>query len=129
MIDTSWDPRPAGFEAWQITHFGNPPAAEADPGLDPDFDSMANLLEYALGKNPHVSDQAAGNIEAGVITFTKGAGVDDDVTFTIEESDDLGVTDPWEAVTADVNDANEISYSRPLDKDAIFVRLKVTLAE
>ena len=129
LIDTSWDPRPAGFEAWQITHFGNPPAAEADPGLDPDFDSMANLLEYALGKNPHVSDQAAGNIEAGVITFTKGAGVDDDVTFTIEESDDLGVTDPWEAVTADVNDANEISYSRPLDKDAIFVRLKVTLAE
>lgn len=129
LIDTSWDPRPAGFEAWQITHFGTPPAAEADPGLDPDFDGMANLLEYALGKNPHVSDQAAGNIEAGVITFTKGAGVNDDVTYTIEESDDLGITDPWEAVTADVNDANEISYILPLDKDELFIRLKVTLVE
>ncbi len=129
LIDTSWDPRPAGFEAWQITHFGNPPTAEADPSLDPDFDGMTNLVEYALGKDPHVSDQPASNMEAGGITFMKGAAVDDDVTYTIEESDDLGVTDPWEAVAPSVNDANEISYSRPLDKDAIFVRLKVTLAE
>ena len=118
-----------GFEGWQITHFGYPPTAAADPGLDPDFDGMANLLEYALGKDPNVSDQPASNIEAGVITFTKGAAVTDDVTYTIEESDDLGVTDAWQAVTPDVNDANEISYTLPLDKDALFVRLKVTLAE
>ncbi len=123
------EPATAGFQAWQITHFGNPPTPEAGPGLDPDFDGMANLLEYALGKNPHVSDQPAGNIEAGVITFTKGAAVTDDVTYTIVESDDLGVTDPWEAVTPDVNDANEISYSLPLDGDALFVRLKVALEE
>jgi hypothetical protein len=124
------EPATAGFQAWQITHFGNPPAAEAGPGLDPDFDGMANLLEYALGKDPHVSDQAAGNFEAGVITFTKGAAVTDDVTYTIVESDDLGVTDPWEDVDhPDVNDANEISYSLPLDKDALFVRLKVALEE
>ncbi len=129
MIDTSWDPRPAGFEAWQITHFGNPPTAAADPSLDPDFDGMTNLVEYALGKDPHVSDQPASNMEAGGITFMKGAAVNDDVTYTIEESDDLGVLDPWEAVAPSVNDANEISYNRPLDKDAIFVRLKVTLAE
>ena len=90
---------------------------------------MTNLVEYALGKDPHVSDQPASNIEAGGITFMKGAAVNDDVTYTIEESDDLGVLDLWEAVTPSVNDANEISYSLPLDKDAIFVRLKVTLAE
>ena len=48
------------------------------------------------------------------------------MTYIIEESDDL---DQWKAVTADVDDANEISYSLPLDKDELFVRLKVTLAE
>ena len=128
LIDTSWDPRPAGFEAWQITHFGPSPGPEAAPGLDPDFDDMPNLLEYALGKNPNVSDHLARNIEAGVITFTKSAAVNDDVTYTIEETDDLGVIDQWEAVAPNVNDANEISYSLPLDRDALFVRLKVTLA-
>ena len=51
------------------------------------------------------------------------------MTYTIEESDDLGVTDPWEAVVPDVNDAHEISYTLPLDGDALFVRLKVALVE
>ena len=112
-----------------FTHFGAASLLSTDWGIDPDFDGMANLLEYALGKDPNVSDQPASNTEAGVITFTKGAGARDDVTYTIVESDDLGVTDPWEPVTPAVNDANEISYSLPLDNDALFVRLKVTLAE
>jgi hypothetical protein len=114
---------------WWFTNFGAASLLSADWGIDHDGDTSDALAEYALDGDPNVSDQLGGNMEAGVITFTKGEAVNDDVTYTIEESDDLGVTDPWEAVTPDVNDANEISYTLPLDKDALFVRLKVTLAE
>ena len=114
---------------WWFTNFGAASLLSTDWEIDHDGDTFDALTEYALGKDPHVSDQPASNIDAGGITFTKGATANDDVIYTIEESDDLGVTDQWEAVAPSVNDANEISYSLPLDKDAIFVRLKVTLAE
>ena len=93
---------------------------------NPDSDGLPNLLEYALGMNPKVSDQAANKLVAGVITFNKGAGAAAEVAYAIEESEDLGVNDPWEAVEPDVNDGNEISYTLPTDKSAHFVRLKVT---
>ncbi|MDG1240961.1 MAG: DUF642 domain-containing protein [Opitutae bacterium] len=117
---------PTPLEAWQITHFGTPNSVAATVDSNPDSDGLPNLLEYALGMNPMVSDQAANKLVAGVITFNKGAGAAAEVAYAIEESEDLGVNDPWEAVEPDVNDGNEISYTLPTDKSAHFVRLKVT---
>ena len=41
------------------------------------------------------------------------AVANNDITYAIEESDDLGVGDPWSPVTPDVNDSATISYTLP----------------
>ena len=48
-----------------------------------------------------------------------------DVTWAIQESDDLGVTDAWQTVTPTVNDNSTISYALPTGKPKVFVRLLV----
>lgn len=94
---------------------------------DYDNDGLSNLMEYALGKNPTVSSAPAGTYAAGSASFSKGADAvtNGDVTWTIQESDDLGVTDPWQAVTPTVNDSSTISYLLPTGKPKVFVRLVV----
>lgn len=119
--------KPIGFQAWQIMYFGSPCAVAAGPNLDSDSDGIINLIEYALGQNPNVPDQPASNLTAGEITFSKGPDVADDVTYAIEESDDIGISDPWEAVIPNLNNSEEISSTLPTGKPAHFVRLKLTL--
>ena len=46
-----------------------------------------------------------------------------DVTYAIEESDDLG---QWTVVTPDVNNATTISYTLPVGKTKAFARLVIT---
>jgi hypothetical protein len=46
--------------------------------------------------------------------------------YAIEESDDLGISDPWAVVTPGVNDGTTISYTLPTAGSRLFARLKVT---
>lgn len=51
---------PGGYNSW-IGGFGLP-LADQDPTDDPDQDGVANLVEYALGRNPAVSEGAASTV-------------------------------------------------------------------
>ena len=97
---------------------------------DFDNDGLTNLVEYALGLNPTVSSGAPGAFAGGVITFTKGADAiaNNDVIFEIEESTDLGVTDPWATVVTEgiSDDSPDISYMLPIGQPKEFARLKIT---
>ena len=94
---------------------------------DHDQDGLTNLVEYALGKSPTASSVPAGTYAGSAVSFGKGAEAvaNGDVTWAIEESDDLGVTDPWTAVTPTVNNSTTISYTPPTGKAKVFVRLVV----
>lgn len=94
---------------------------------DYDNDGLSNLMEYALGKNPTTSSNPAGTYGSGMVSFAKGADAfaNGDVTWAIEESDDLGISDPWTVVTPTVNNSTTISYTLPTGKSKIFVRLVV----
>ena len=114
-----------GFASWASANgiTGQPAAGDFD------HDGFSNLAEYALGNNPAAPDAIAAPVSASrVVSFTKGAQAvaNGDVTYAIEESDDLGLTDPWTVVTPTVNDASTISYTLPV-KPRVFARLKVTL--
>jgi hypothetical protein len=66
--------------------------------FDEDFDDdgIFNGVEYALGKNPIVSDTPAGVLLGNTITFTKGAEAitNADVSWTIQTSETL-ITGSW----------------------------------
>lgn len=90
---------------------------------DSDNDGVSNLVEYAL-----IDGGERGSFDAatGTVSFTKRAApYGTDLTTTIEESDDLGVSDPWESVAAAVN-GNILSYTLPSGKTKVFTRLKVS---
>ncbi|WP_309382553.1 fibronectin type III domain-containing protein [Cerasicoccus frondis] len=87
---------------WRMSYFGQ----TANDGIsandaDPDNDGLANLLEYALRKDPLVEDSLAavtmGQTETGTkrstLTFNRRA--DPNLIYTVEASDDL---DSWEAI-------------------------------
>jgi hypothetical protein len=96
---------------------------------DFDNDGLANLVEYALGLDPTKSSVPPGTLLDGNLSFNKGADAvaNGDVTYVIEESDDLGVADPWAEVTPDVNDTTTISYQllNGPGRPKVFARLKI----
>ena len=102
------------------------------PGDDFDGDGLANFTEYALGRDPTAADGPAGTFDGITASYTKGADAiaNGNVVYSIEESDDLGVTDPWTAVvTQAAPDASQtISYALPTGKEKVFVRLNVVEA-
>ena len=112
-----------GYATWAATN--GIPGEPADGDFD--NDSLDNIVEYALGTDPTVSSVPAGTYIGETLSFTKGADAvaNGDVTYAIEESDDLGITDPWADVTPDVNDDTTISYTLPTGQPKVFARLKV----
>ena len=84
---------------------------------------MKNLIEYAL-----IDGGERGVLDGTTITFTKrGAPYGGDLTYDIETSSDLGITDDWEPAVSGVtvNDTL-ISYEfTPGSPAKSFVRLKV----
>ena len=103
---------------------GNIPGESA--GGDFDNDGISNLVEYALGKNPRVSSQPAGDLAGNVITYTKGSDAiaNGDVSWVIETSTTLALGS-WtpEPVVPGATISYTFTPSNPTKK---FVRLKVT---
>lgn len=125
----------AAYDAGKIggdyTSWATDNGIDGEPsGGDFENDGLSNFLEYALGKNPTVSDAPAGTFDGSSVSFTKGADAitNGDVQWVIEESDDLGVTDAWEAVVTHLaGDATPtISYTLPTGETKKFVRLNAT---
>ena len=113
-----------GYATWAASHgiAGQPASGDFD------HDGVSNLMEYALGLEPTVPNGAVGTLTGKLLSFTKGtaAVANGDVTYAIETSDSLGSSDPWAAVTPDVNNATTISYTLPSGKTKTFARLVVT---
>ena len=120
----------AGFTWWSTGTFANGalPIDKQGPNDDFDHDGVGNILEFAVaGQDPTVANATFGTFTNGTLSFTKRAGVSG-LIYAIEESTDLGVTDPWEEVTGAsyVNDSSTISYVLPPGPSRMFVRLRVS---
>jgi len=89
---------------------------------------ISNLVIYALQLDPAGSTSAAGTYSGGTMSFAKRpeAVTNGDVTYAIQVSSDLGVTDPWVAVTPTSNTTSLISYVLPSGAAKKFARLAVT---
>ena len=104
-------------------------------GFDPNHpeavgnDGLTNLMIYALNLKTDGTNGSPGTLTGNLLSFSKRAEAvtNNDVSYLIEESDDLGLTDPWtEVSTYDTNDNSTISYSLPTGKPASYARLRVT---
>lgn len=120
----------AGFAYWTTATHANGvlPIDKRGPTDDFDNDGISNLLEFALaGQDPTVPGGSTGSYSSGTLSFTKRPGITG-ITYAIESSDDLGITDPWEEVTGAsyINNASVISYVLPTGPTKLFVRLRVT---
>ncbi|RYD24260.1 MAG: hypothetical protein EOP88_00770 [Verrucomicrobiaceae bacterium] len=115
-------PPAGGYSTWATAN-----NVTGGPTGDSDNDGISNLAEYALALNPAGSDGAAGTFAAGTITFTKRAEAvtNNDVTYAIQESDDLGVADAWEIVTPTTDTPSSITYTLPVGSTKKFARLIV----
>lgn len=126
------------LESWRFANFGT----ESGTGngandAHADSDSMPNLLEYAMGLAPATDDpfpiSTAETADSISLIYPKNLAATD-VAISYEESDDLGVTDPWspvalaeEPVGAPVNGVQTIKATRNLanGENRTFLRIKV----
>jgi len=110
------------YASWALTH-----GVTGGPNGDSDNDGIPNLVEYALALNPSGSDGAAGTFVGNTVTFNKRAEAvtNGDVSYVIEKSTDLGIADPWTAVTPDTDSPTQISYTLPGGSVKNFTRLQV----
>ena len=113
-----------GYASWAAAH-----GIAGEPATgDFDHDDLSNLLEYALGLDPAVTNGSPGTLVGTLLSFAKTAEAvaNGDVTYAIEESDDLGQTDPWHVVTPTTDNATTISFQLPPGKPRTFARPVVT---
>ena len=127
---TVGDGTPAGFSSWITGTFANGtvPGGQQGPNDDFDKDGISNLVEYAIaGQDPTVGNPTIGTFSAGTLSFTKREGTSG-LTYAIQKSTDLGITDAWIEVTGGsyVNDASTISFTlTPGTPAKNFLRLQV----
>ena len=95
---------------------------------DPSNDGISNLVKYAVaGQDPMLPNTSVGVLSANTLRFTKRPGTSG-LTYAIQGSTDLGVTDPWAEVSGAsyVNNANTISYTfTPGTPAKYFLRLLI----
>jgi len=119
-------PASGNFASWATTN-----GVTGGQSGDSDNDGVLNSIEYALTTNLTGSDGSPGTFTGGTLSFTKRseAVTNGDVTYQIEESTDLGVTDPWTTVTPTSNTPTAITYALlPPGPARKFARLKITIA-
>ena len=74
---------------------------------------MNNLVEYALaGRNPAAADGSAGTFTGNLLSFAKRTDATG-ISYLIQESDDVGMTDGWVAVTPTTDNPTTITYALP----------------
>ena len=118
-----------GFTSWVDGTFANGTLSDKTATGDDDNDGISNLIEFAVeGQDPTVSNSTVGTYSGLTVTFLKrqedpAVG---GITYAIEQSTDLGVTDTWADVAPTTNTDTEISYEMPGTEVKDFVRLKVT---
>ena len=124
---------PTGFADFIAGTFANGtvPVDQQGPNDDPDNDGIDNLLEFAIaGQDPTVANPNIGTFENDLLSFTQNpAAVAAGITYIIEQSTDLGVTDPFTEVSGDgfTNDGTTISFQlTPGDPERNFARLRVS---
>ena len=112
-------PTTAGYAQWESSK-----GVSDGPNGDDDKDGISNLIEYALGLEPKVSNPSPGTLIGKLLSFDKNPNATD-VVFAIETSTTLA-TGSWSTVTPDANNASIISYTLPNDPSGkLFARLKV----
>lgn len=127
-LTVSSSPPSSGFTTWIGGTFANGntvPGNQQGPNDDPDSDGIDNLTEYALATlDPTVGNGSVGSFANLTLSFDKRQPLAGDISYVIEESTDLGVTDSWDPVSA-VNNDTGISYTMPGSAAKNFLRLKV----
>jgi autotransporter-associated beta strand protein len=124
---------PPGFSSWITSTFagGQLLTIQRGPTDDPDNDGIPNLLEYALaGEDPTIPNPIVSSLANNTLSFTKRASTNG-LTYIIEVSTDIGITDPWAKAMGPgyTNTANTIAYTfTPGIPSRLYVRLKVTQA-
>ncbi len=118
------------FASWITGAFANGtiPIDKRGPNDDFDNDGKRNLMEFAIeGCDPTVAEASVGTFTGGTLSFAKRAGTSG-LIYAIEDSSDLGISDPWEEVTGGsyVNSAATISYDLPTGPSRMFLRLRVS---
>lgn len=98
------------------------------PDGDDDDDGIKNIIEYALGLDPHAFESLASAFDGSALTFTAGAEAvtNGDLIYSIETSPDL--MDPWTPVVIGLDGSNMISYTLPTGETKIFARLRIDQA-
>ena len=118
------------FTSWvDGTFAGGATLSDKTATGDDDNDGISNLVEFAIeGQDPTVSNPTVGTYSGLTLTFLKRQEdpAVSGITYEIEQSTDLGVTDTWAVVTPKTNTATEISYEMLGVEVKDFVRLKVT---
>jgi hypothetical protein len=115
------------FTSWVDGSFTNGTLSDKTAGGDDDKDGISNLIEFAIeGEDPTVSNTSVGTFTGLTLSFNKRqTPAISGITYTIEQSTDLGVADAWEAVAA-TEDASSISFTLPGGIPKDFMRLQVT---
>ncbi len=132
---------PKPVDQWRQDQFGANAnnAAIAGNSADPDGDGLSNLLEYALGTNPLVSNASAVVMDQEKIganaylrlTITKNSAATD-VTYSAESTGDLTTASSWSNSTV-VVESNTTTTFQVRDSVATsaaarrFIRLRVTV--
>jgi C1A family cysteine protease len=115
---------PVNFAAWAITN-----NVTGGVNGDSDKDGIANGVEYALQLNPAAADGPVGTFNGNSLSFKKRMVASGSVglTYCIEVSTDLGVTDPW-VEQPSTQTADSIAAVMPHNTGKFFARLRVVLA-
>jgi hypothetical protein len=108
------------------------PADQRGANADPDQDGTANLLEYALGREPMIADPKDLTLVktvGGTLTLTYTQAEPSNVSYEVQTSTDLSDGASWTAtgVNQGTPDENGLTVaSIPIDTTPRFIRLKVT---
>ena len=103
---------PAGdYASWAASQA--PPVTGGPAAVGPD--GIPNLMLYALDLKLDGTNGSPGTLTGNLLSFTKRAVAvtNGDVSYAIQASDDLGLTDPWHKVAPTSEDGCQHSYALP----------------
>jgi hypothetical protein len=103
-------------------------SSDGDVNGDSDFDGIPNGIEYALQTNLDGADGSVATIRGNLISFTKREIPVSNykVNYSIEISNDLGVSDPWKELASN-QDNSKIEAAMPSGAEKVFFHLRVDL--